>query len=236
MQIFGRDVAEGAGLFDDGRTRVDYAVDRIRGGWRISGMVRGRPGRIEIYRAPAPPEFLLNNWQSWGPMRKVKGGDKLEGAAERMAKQGRTVFSPVPDVFLRDLVSDYFAAWEGGLAGFLASRVGHPYFAVEGGDLAGYIEYFDTPFEDPVPLEPLVVVEGGPIELLLEEYGIRVAAENGVGSIAFPAISCGVYGYPIEAAAGIATRECAAAPLTLERIVLVAFGSDVERALRTALQ
>lgn len=24
-----------------------------------------------------------------------------------------------------------------------------------------FFEYFDTPFEDPVPLEPLVVVEGG---------------------------------------------------------------------------
>jgi alpha-galactosidase len=180
MRIFGREVAEGPGLYDDGRTRVDYAVARVRGGWRISGTVRGRPGRIEIYRAPAPAEFLLNNWQSWGPMRKVKAGDKLDGAAERMAKQGRYVFSPIPDVFLRDLVSDYVAAWDGGLAGFLASRVGHPYFAVEGGDLAGYIEYFDTPFEDPVPLEPLVVVEGGPVELLLEEYAIRVAAENGV--------------------------------------------------------
>ena len=180
MKIFGQAIVEGARVLDDGRLRIDYTVERVRNGWRVTGAVRGRTGRVEVFRAPAPRELLLNNWQSWGPMRKIGAGEKLAGAAERMAKQGRYVFSPIPDVFLRDLVSDYFAAWEGGLAGFLASRVGHPYFAVEGGDLAGYIEYFDTPFEDPVPLEPFVVAAGGPVELLLEEYAIRVAAENGV--------------------------------------------------------
>jgi alpha-galactosidase len=178
MKIFGREIAEGATIYDDGRVRVEADVARVRGGWRVTGTVRGRAGTIEVFRANAPAEFLLNNWQSWGPMRKIRAGEKLEGAAERMAKQGRYVFSPVPDVFLRRLVSDYFLAWDGGLAGFLASRIGHPYFAIEGSDLVGYVEYFDTPFEDPVPLEPLVIVEGGPVEQLLEEYAVRVGAEN----------------------------------------------------------
>jgi len=180
MLIFGREIAEGAAIYDDGRVRVDADVARIRSGWRITGTVRGRAGTIEVFRGAAPTEFLLNNWQSWGPMRKIRAGEKLEGAAERMAKQGRYVFSPIPDVFLERLVSDYFLAWDGGLAGFLASRIGHPYFAIEGSDLVGYIEYFDTPFEDPVLLEPLVVVEGGPVEQLLEEYALRVGAENEV--------------------------------------------------------
>ncbi len=35
----------------------------------------------------------------------------------------------------------------------------------------------------------------------------RLAAENGIRSVAFPAISCGVYGYPADAAAEIALRE-----------------------------
>jgi alpha-galactosidase len=178
--LFGRPIVEGAAVFDDGKIRIEARVDRIRTGIRVSGTLRGRAGTVEVFRAPAPREFLLNNWQSWGPMRKIEAGEKLEGAEERMASQGRYVFSPIPDVFLRRLVSDYFAAWEGGLAGFLASRIGHPYFAIEGDDLAGYIEYFDTPFEAPVPLEPLVVVEGGPVEQLLEEYALRVGAENQV--------------------------------------------------------
>jgi O-acetyl-ADP-ribose deacetylase len=52
----------------------------------------------------------------------------------------------------------------------------------------------------------------GEPELLASCYreSLRLAAENGVKTIAFPAISCGVYGYPWEEAVEIAVRECAA--------------------------
>ena len=36
------------------------------------------------------------------------------------------------------------------------------------------------------------------------ENSLKLAVENNVKSIAFPAISCGVYGYPIEDACKIA--------------------------------
>jgi O-acetyl-ADP-ribose deacetylase len=39
---------------------------------------------------------------------------------------------------------------------------------------------------------------------------LKLAAANGLKTIAFPAISCGVYGYPLEEAVRIAVRECAA--------------------------
>lgn len=38
---------------------------------------------------------------------------------------------------------------------------------------------------------------------------LALAEKHGVRSIAFPAISCGIYGYPLEDAVKIAVRECA---------------------------
>ena len=49
----------------------------------------------------------------------------------------------------------------------------------------------------------------GEPELLAGCYrnSLQLAADNGIRSIAFPSISTGVYGYPVEEAAAIAVRE-----------------------------
>ena len=72
----------------------------------------------------------------------------------------------------------------------------------------------------------------GEAELLASCYrrSIEVARENGVRSIAFPAISCGVYGYPIDEAAKIAVATVKANAADLERVVFACFGDDVYRA------
>jgi O-acetyl-ADP-ribose deacetylase (regulator of RNase III) len=57
----------------------------------------------------------------------------------------------------------------------------------------------------------------------------RLAREHGLRSIAFPAISCGVYGYPLEQACRIAMEEAKLAlqgNQVLERVVFTPFGSD----------
>jgi O-acetyl-ADP-ribose deacetylase len=64
---------------------------------------------------------------------------------------------------------------------------------------------------------------------------LRLARENGVRTIAFPAISCGVYGYPLDAAAEIAVRETKAAD-GFDRILLTCFGKDVLEAYQRAME
>ncbi len=78
--------------------------------------------------------------------------------------------------------------------------------------------------------------EGEP-ELLAGCYrqSLRLALENGVRSIAFPAISCGVYGYPLAAAAAIAVRETRAFASTHAqpaRVVFCCFGAAAARIYR----
>lgn len=73
-------------------------------------------------------------------------------------------------------------------------------------------------------------------ELLASCYrrSLALAREYQLQSIAFPAISCGIYGFPVDEAARIAVRESRAALAdgsTPASILLVAFGDDVYRAL-----
>jgi len=67
---------------------------------------------------------------------------------------------------------------------------------------------------------------------------LQLAAEHGLRTVAIPAVSTGVYGFPVQRAAGIAVREVLRFlgdnPVP-ERVVLVAFGADALRAYLTAL-
>jgi O-acetyl-ADP-ribose deacetylase (regulator of RNase III) len=76
--------------------------------------------------------------------------------------------------------------------------------------------------------------------LLAACYGnsLALAEAQGLASVAFPAISCGVYGYPQEAAARIAVAELSRArppASSLRRAVLVAFSSEMAELYRRLL-
>ena len=67
---------------------------------------------------------------------------------------------------------------------------------------------------------------------------LEVAVANDIRTVAFPAISCGVYGYPMELAAKIAVSECRRFERELdaiEQITFALFGAAALALYRTEL-
>jgi len=65
---------------------------------------------------------------------------------------------------------------------------------------------------------------------------LRVADELGARSVAFPAISTGVYGYPVEEAAPIAVRAVSEANTDVEQVLFVLFDSETYEHFRRGLE
>lgn len=82
--------------------------------------------------------------------------------------------------------------------------------------------------------------DNGEAELLASCYrnSLTLAVENGSSSVAFPAISCGAYGYPVLRAARIAVTEVQRflhREPAMHRVLLVSMGGGVMAANRQAL-
>lgn len=76
--------------------------------------------------------------------------------------------------------------------------------------------------------------------LLADAYrhSLRLAGERGLRSIAFPAISTGIFGYPLEAATRVAVATVSATlPTcpTLERVIFCAFDARTARVYETIM-
>ena len=77
----------------------------------------------------------------------------------------------------------------------------------------------------------------GEADLLASCYrrSLEVADELGARSVAFPAISTGIYGYPSEEAARIAVETIRSTPAEVEVVRLVAFDDATHRLYETLL-
>jgi O-acetyl-ADP-ribose deacetylase (regulator of RNase III) len=83
--------------------------------------------------------------------------------------------------------------------------------------------------------------DGNEDDLLASCYrnSLQLAAEHGLKSIAFPSISTGAFGFPMDRAARIAIREVHAflgANRGIEKVLLVCFGQEALRIHQAALQ
>ena len=65
---------------------------------------------------------------------------------------------------------------------------------------------------------------------------LRVADEIGAASVAFPAISAGIYGWPMDSATRIAVDTVRAADTKVATVIFVPFSVDAERGFREALE
>ena len=68
---------------------------------------------------------------------------------------------------------------------------------------------------------------------------LRLAVEHGLKTIAFPAISCGAYRYPIDEAAEVAVEVTAhflRANTTVDRVEFVVTSDEIQAAYRAALR
>ena len=63
---------------------------------------------------------------------------------------------------------------------------------------------------------------------------LSLAGQHGLKSVAFPAISCGVYGYPLDEAADVALKACRKGAGALSEVRFVLFSDDVLEAWRQA--
>src|SRR5215470_359760 len=77
----------------------------------------------------------------------------------------------------------------------------------------------------------------GEPDLLASAYrrSLAVADEIGARSVAFPAISTGIYGYPLDPATDIAVRTCTEADTVVERIKFVCFDTTTLASYQRAL-
>ena len=77
----------------------------------------------------------------------------------------------------------------------------------------------------------------GEPDLLASCYrrSLAFADEFGATSIAFPAISCGVYGYPKDLAVDVAVDTVRSTPTSVERVIFVCFDDANHELYRTKL-
>ena len=85
---------------------------------------------------------------------------------------------------------------------------------------------------------PIYSQEKDPKSLLISAYqnSLKLAIKNSCKSIAFPAISCGAYGYPVRDAANISIQACSQNEFADLEIYFYLFGSKMFELWKSVLE
>ncbi len=133
---------------------------------------------LKIGELEVSQNLFMNNYQSWGPctlLRPQEIGKIVNGLNVNF------MASPIPWEFKDGIVSDYFIADDKIFAGFLSSKITHPYFKWHDGivDVKIYVGKHLKPHEK-IRVETLWVKNLSNLEETLELYAKKVATFNAV--------------------------------------------------------
>jgi alpha-galactosidase len=131
---------------------------------------------IELGQMDSSDGLFINNYQSWGPCVLTDYDEAFKRAQK--ANSG-FISSPIPWEFKSGVVSDYFVATGKEFAGFISSKVAHPYFLIrdEKIEVKAYAGKELKPGEK-VELGTMWFTEYESLEETLNEYAKMLAKEN----------------------------------------------------------
>ncbi len=134
---------------------------------------------VKIGEIESSDLIFANNFESWGPCAYINPKKTFE-FLKNTGLPANFTLSPVPHELKNGLISDYFMATDREFAGFLSSKITHPYFLWNDGkiDVKLYIGRIFNSHERMV-LDPLWVKHTDGIEETLELYAQKVLSLNG---------------------------------------------------------
>ncbi|WP_240739157.1 glycoside hydrolase family 36 protein [Marinitoga lauensis] len=157
---------------------LKFNIQRIPEGFILRGKIKGNPKRVELFRDDVDKVMFINNWQSWGVSKSIDIEDYTLKISEDKKSRLKYSIHIMPELFEKNIISDYFIGKKDKIYGFLTSKIAHPFFEIKDNELIAYLDFFDRKFEDYVDIEPFIYLEGKNIESLLEIYADYVKFEN----------------------------------------------------------
>ncbi len=135
-------------------------------------------GDVTLGEFDSSETLFMNNFQSWGPCTFVKPEEVFTSIRSVDFPVG-FMMSPIPWEFKNGIVSDYFIATRKEFAGFLSSKVVHPYFLWQNGiiKIKVYVGKELKPGEE-IELGTLWFTRYESLEETLDEYAKKVAEFN----------------------------------------------------------